>query len=110
MKNIVLGLFLLFAGYAAAGPLDKAVDIVRPELYSVSIYLKGGEVVKVEKVAFTEWSLKKRFTINASTKTLKVIPQGDDKLRVIPTADIEKIEMTRAKDEPAPVPTPPSVG
>lgn len=97
------------AVYAQAGPLDRvkpAVDKVVPELWSVNIHLKGGEVVKLEKVGFTEWGLRKRLTVNSAKKTLTVIPDGETQLRVIPTADIEKIEMVPVKDMPEVNPEP----
>lgn len=111
MKSLFVWMALFgMVAYAQAGPLDKvkpAVEKVVPELWDLSIYLKGGEVVKVEKVGFTEWGLRKRLTINASTKVLTVIPVGSEEARRIPTADVEKIEMTpRKKPEVDTVPQP----
>lgn len=111
MKSLLVWMALLgVVAYAQAGPLDKikpAVEKVVPELWDVSIHLKGGEVVKVEKVGFTEYGLRKRLTINAAKKTLTVIPVGSEEARRISTADIEKIEMTpHKKPEVVPQPKP----
>ncbi len=104
MKSLLVWMAILgFAVYAQAGPLDRvrpAVDKVVPELWDINIHLKNGEVVKVEKVGFTEWGLRKRLTMNAVTKTLTVVPVGEEEARKIPTADVEKIEMTKSKVNP----------
>ncbi len=101
MRSLVVCLALLgVCGLAQAGPLDRVkptVDKVVPELWDISIHLKGGEVVKVEKVGFSEWGLRKRLTMNALSKTLTVVPTGQEEARRIPTADVEKIEMSKSK-------------
>lgn len=95
---VLLGLSLIsFCSGVQAGPFGGApkdvVKTVVPDLYDISIHLKGGEVVKLDKVGFTEYGLRKRLTINAAKKVLTVIPVGEVEVRRIPTADIEKIEM-----------------
>lgn len=110
----VVAMACIVGGFAVnldAGPLDrtprveKTLDAVVPNLYQVKITLTGGEVVTISKVALTEWSLRKRLVLNAVDKTVRVVPDGESKLKVIPTHTIEKIEIEKArKPEPQPVP------
>lgn len=102
------------ASGATAGPLqnlreerprvDKVVDVATPEVFVLSVTLTTGEVVKTEKIALTPWSLKKRFSVNSADKVVRVMPQGSDKMRVIPVDQIDKVEVVRQKDEPKPAP------
>jgi hypothetical protein len=97
---VLLGLCLMtFCAGVEAGPFGgrpkEVVKTVVPEVYDVSIYLKGGEVVKVQKVGATPWGVKHRLSFNSLDNTLRVITpdkDGVNHVRVIKTADIEKIE------------------
>lgn len=98
MFIVLLGLCLMtFCAGVEAGPFGgqpkEVIKKVVPDVYDISIHLKGGEVVKIDKVGFSEWGLRKRLTINSATKVLTVVPEGKEEVRRIPTADIEKIEM-----------------
>ncbi len=112
MFIVLVALFVAtFANTVGAGPLDRSKDVITkvvPDLYDISIHLKGGEVVKLDKVGFTEMGIRKRLTINATKKVLTVIPVGEVEVRRIPTADIEKIEMIPHK-KPDVVPAPQNV-
>lgn len=97
-----------FAVYAQAGPLSKPLDTTKdvvkkvvPEVYDVSIHLKSGEIVKINKLGMTPWGVKHRLSFNSLDKTLRVIPADSDedkKIRVIKTADIEKIEAVPVRE------------
>ncbi len=119
MKAFIVLLGLCLIGFCAgveAGPFGgqpkEVIKKVVPEVYDISIYLKGGEVVKVQKVGATPWGVKHRLSFNSLDNTLRVITpdkDGTNSIRVIKTADIEKIEAVpiRKPDievKPAPVP------
>ena len=108
MLRAVLCWTLLFGlcAYAQCEPLDKTprlknlITTVAPENYEARITLKSGEVIVVERIALTEASLSRRFTINAIDRTMRVKPKGEDRRKTLNTDDIEKIEIVRVKDEP----------
>ncbi len=110
MRALVVWMAIIgCAVYAQAGPLDKvkpAVNKVVPELWTVKIHLKSGEVVAVEKVAMSKWGVTKRLAFNSLDKVVVVLPVGAEEVRRIPTADIEKIEIVPAKIVPEVVPQP----
>jgi hypothetical protein len=95
---------------AVADPLDKApriqrlIDTVAPEVYDVKISLTDGKVVELEKVALTERSLQRRFSLNSVDKTMRVLPKGETERITLNVSEIEKIEITRVKPQPKPEP------
>jgi hypothetical protein len=104
---------MAFGGHTQAGPLGgKPKEIVRtvtPEVYDVSIHLKGGEVVHILKVGMTPFGIKHRLSFNSLDKTLVVRPVDKGEVKVIKTADIEKIEMVPVRDKPEVNPAPQTV-
>ena len=76
------------------------LDAVTPELYEINIYLKGGEIVKITKVALTKVSLEKRIVSRVLDKTIRVIPDGTKEIKVIKSFEIEKVEIIKMKDKP----------
>lgn len=109
-KILCLVALVGLAGFSYAEPLDKAPRIkkilitVAPENYEATITLKSGEKIVVERIALTEASLSRRFTLNAIDKTVRVLPKGETERKTINTSDIEKIEIVKVKDKPETVP------
>ena len=109
MKRSLVWLTILwavcFVQFSSARPFDRVkpqVEKVVPDVFDVSIHLKGGTVVKVEKIGFSELGTSRRLSFRALDKTLYVMPTGATELLEIKTADIEKIEMVKRGEEPKP--------
>lgn len=121
MLKYLLCLTILLGGHQAclSGPIldarpkvDKVVDVVTPEVFEMTVTLTTGEVIKTDKLALTPWGVKKRFSANSVDKVVRVMPKGEDKMRVIPVDQIDSVTVSRIKDlpkpEPAPAPLPPA--